>query len=238
MIIGTRQKLSCCEECALTLFLDDRKLEQAQEERLLGLDIDPTLSWSNHVTNLRKKLLKRVAVLARIKYRIILFNASIKPILEYCVSVWASCNAGLLDDIFKVQKQCARLILDAPFRARTLPLFYKLEWLPINQVCIERRLISFKKILDGRAPDNLTEKLLSLKYCKSHDTRSRMPYRLPIPQTNNRKRMFFFNALQLWKNISDYDFVYSTNLKKFRRNYFNHIMCKFTLDSFKTIRIY
>ena len=71
------------------------------------MDIDPTLSWSTHVTNLRKTLLKRVAVLARIKkflpikYRIILFNASIKPILEYCVSVWASCNAGLLDDILK-----------------------------------------------------------------------------------------------------------------------------------------
>jgi len=44
-----------------------RKLEQAQEERLLGLDIDPTLSWSNHVTNLRKILLKRVAVLASMK---------------------------------------------------------------------------------------------------------------------------------------------------------------------------
>ena len=40
MIIGTRKKLSRCEECALTLFLDDRKLEQAQEERLLGLNID------------------------------------------------------------------------------------------------------------------------------------------------------------------------------------------------------
>ena len=124
-----------------------------QEEHLLGLDIDPTLSWSNHVTNLRK-LLKRVAVLARIKkflpikYRIILFNASIKPILEYFVSVWASCNAGLLADIFKVQKRCARLILDAPFQARTLPLFYKLGWLPINHICIERRLILFKKILD------------------------------------------------------------------------------------------
>ena len=90
MIIGTRQKLSRCEECALTLLLDDRKLERAQEERLLGLDIDPTLSWSNHVTNLRNKLLKRVPVLAHIikflpiKYRIILFNASIKPILDEC----------------------------------------------------------------------------------------------------------------------------------------------------------
>ena len=57
MIIGTRQKLSCCEEWALTLFLDDRKLEQAQEEHLLGLDIDPILSWLSNVTNLRKKLL-------------------------------------------------------------------------------------------------------------------------------------------------------------------------------------
>ena len=90
VIIGTRQKLSRCEECALTLFLDDRKLEQAHEERLLSLDIDPTLSWSNHVTNLRNKLLKRVPVLAHIikflpiKYRIILFNASIKPILDEC----------------------------------------------------------------------------------------------------------------------------------------------------------
>ena len=44
MIISTRQKLFRCEECALTLFLDGRKLEQAQEERLVGQDIDPTLS--------------------------------------------------------------------------------------------------------------------------------------------------------------------------------------------------
>ena len=30
---------------------------------------------------------------------------------------------------------------------------YKLGWLPINHMCIERRLILFKKILDGRAPN-------------------------------------------------------------------------------------
>ena len=162
---------------------------------------------------------------------LVLFNASIKPILEYCVSVWANCNVGLLADIFKVQKRCAR-------QARTLPLFYKLGWLPINHICIERRLILFKQILDGRAPDYLSEILLSLKYCKSYNTRSRMPYRLPIPRTNSRKRIFFFNALQLWKNISDNDFVYSTDLKKFRRNFVDCIMRKFTPESFKTDRIF
>ena len=40
--------------------------------------------------------------------------------------VWGSCNAGLLDEIFKVQKRCVRIILDALFLARTL----------LNQICI------------------------------------------------------------------------------------------------------
>ena len=125
-----------------------------------------------------------------------------------------------------------------PSRLEPYRYFTNLNGYLLTRSVLKDVYFCLKKILDGRAPDYLTEKLLSLKYCKSHNTRSRMPYRLPIPQTNNRKRMFFFNALQLWKNISDYDFVYSTNLKKFRRNYFDHIMCKFTPDSFKTIRIY
>ena len=75
----------------------------------------------------------------------ILGRQPLKPILGYCVSVWGSCNSGLLDEIFKVQKRCVRIILDAPFHARTLPLFLELGWLPINQICIERRLFLFKK---------------------------------------------------------------------------------------------
>ena len=142
----------------------------------------------DYASNLEKKLLKRIAVLARIKkflpvkHRIILFNTSIKPILEYCVSVLGNCNAGLLDDIFKVQKQCAHIILDAPFQARTLSLFLELGWLPINHLCIARRICLFKNILDGRAPDYLIQKLSSFKFNKLYDTRSRLPYRLPIPK--------------------------------------------------------
>ena len=155
---STKALISRCEESALSLCLDGGQLEQTQ--RLLGLDIDPSLYLGHHTKLiLGKKLWKRVAVLARIKKflpvncRIILFNASIKPILEYCVSVWGNCNAGLLDEIFKVQKSCVRIILGAPSQARTLPLFLELGWLPINQICIERRLLMLKKILDGRAPD-------------------------------------------------------------------------------------
>ena len=62
-----------------------------------------------------------------------------------------------------------RIILDAPFQSRTLPLFLEPGWLPINQICYERRLFLFflkKKIMDGCAPNYLSEKQISLKYRK------------------------------------------------------------------------
>ena len=48
---------------------------------------------------------------------------------------------------------------------------------------------------------------LYLKYHKSHDARSRLPYRLPIPRTNSMKRLFLYNAvklLKLWNNVFSY----------------------------------
>ena len=132
MITGTRQKLSRFKESALSLCLDGRHLEQTQEERFLGLAIDPSLSQSSQVGNLRKKLPKRVAVLARIKKflpvkcRIILFNASIKPILEYCVSVQGNSDAGLLDEIFKVQKRCGVLYEVLRFKLQPCHYFWSL----------------------------------------------------------------------------------------------------------------
>ena len=119
----------------------------------------------------------------------------------------------------------------------TLLLFLELGWLPINQICIERILLMLKKILDGHAPDFLSEKLLSLKYHKSHDTRSRLPYRLSIPCTNSIKRMFFYNAVKLWNNVSENVLVRSSDVKKFKRNFLDSDMCKFTPDSFKIDRI-
>lgn len=131
-----------------------------------------------------------------------------------------------MDEIFKVQKRCALLILDAPFQARTLPLFYKLGWLPINHICIERRLILFKRILDVL----LTT---SLRHCYDWNSASLMLQDLGclIPRTNNGKQMFFFNALRFWKNISDNDFA--IDLNKFRSNYFDCIIGKFTPASLK-----
>ena len=50
--------------------------------------------------------------------------------------------------------------------------------------------------------------------------------------------MFFYNAVKLWNNVSENALVRSTDVKKFKRNFFDSVMCKFTPDSFKIDRIF
>ena len=42
------------------------------------------------------------------------------------------------------------------------------------------------------------------------------------------KRMFFNNEVKLWNNISGNDLVRSSDVKKFKRNYFDSVMSKLT----------
>ena len=159
------------------------------------------------------------------------------------MSVWGSCNAGLLVRVtfLKFKNDVRVLFLMLLFRLELCCYFLNLDgYLSIisEWSCIERRLFLFKKILDGRASDYLSEKLLSLKHRKSYDTRSRLSYRLSFARTNSMKRMFFQNAVKLWNSVSDNNFACFSDAKKFKRNYFDLIMCKFTPDSFKIDRIF
>ena len=89
-----------------------------------------------------RKLLQRIAILSRArkyipaKYRLLLYNASIKPLFTYCCTVWSNCSQTNLDELFKLQKRCARLILDSPRDARSYDNFQKLKWLPVDQLFI------------------------------------------------------------------------------------------------------
>ena len=52
------------------------------------------------------------------------------------------------------------------------------------------------------------------------------------------KRVFFYNAVKLWTNVSENALVRSSDVKNFKRNFFDSVKCKFTPDSFKIDRIY
>ena len=111
-IISTRQKIANSAKQSLDLSVDGMQVES---ERVLGVYIDSHLTWNEHIDTLRRKLLQRLAILARTqkyiptKYRLLLYNASIKPLFTYCCTIWSNCSQTNLDELIKLQKRCARL---------------------------------------------------------------------------------------------------------------------------------
>ena len=100
----------------LDLSVHGMQLTKVESERALGVYIDSHLTWEEHIDTLRRKLLQRIAILARAwkyiptKYRLLLYNASIKPLFTYCCTVWSNCSQTNLDELFKKNSKTLRSI--------------------------------------------------------------------------------------------------------------------------------
>ena len=82
------------------------------------------LNWETELKNLFTYLLCRK----------LLFNALVKPILEYCCSVRGNAPNDQLLRLLRVQKRCSILILDARLLDNSAQMFQKLQWLLIDDI--------------------------------------------------------------------------------------------------------
>ena len=200
-IISTRQKIANSAKQSLDLSVDGMQLTKVESERVSGVYIDSHLTWNKHNDTLRRKLLQRIAILSRArkyipaKYRLLLYNASIKPLFTYRCTAWSNCSQTNLDELFKLQKRCARLILNIPRDARSYDNFQKLKWLPVDQLFKLIKIGLLKKVIDGRAPEYLITTLDSLRFDHKYSTRTKTLYRLPKPRTEAMRRTFLYSSI-------------------------------------------
>ena len=85
-----------------------------------------------------------------------LFNALIKPILEYCCTIWGSCSVANLQRLLQLQKRCARFILDATINDSSIECFDQLGWLPIDDIIHIRKHFLLHKVSQGHCPEYFT----------------------------------------------------------------------------------
>ena len=145
-----------------------------KDEKLLGVKIDKHLNWDNHIDFLIDKLNSRFACLRELKHlhyrlRNLLYNALIRPLFEYCCTVWGNTKNENLLRLLKVQKHCARIILDASYSDNYFELFSELGWLPIDDVIRMRKLCLMYKIVNGCCPQCFKDYISNRIYNKILD---------------------------------------------------------------------
>ena len=130
-IIGKR--LLTRTEHDLAVVVNGKQLESVQCAKLLGLEIDQELTFIPHIDKLCKKLSQGIGILKKIRYclplnyRLLFYNAMIRPVMAYVNAVWSSCYKHCLNRVLKLQKRAAKIILDADSQASSVKLFNKLS---------------------------------------------------------------------------------------------------------------
>ena len=93
--------------------------------------------------------------------------------VQYCCTIWGQCNKTDIYSIIKLQKQAARLILDADKYSSSSPLFDQLEWETFDKIVQEKQATMVFKALNNLTPDYISNLFKPTCTNTNHSLRSK-----------------------------------------------------------------
>jgi ribonuclease P/MRP protein subunit RPP40 len=135
-----RGKQQVIDNTNLCIKIDSMVIDQVEKTKFLGVIINSTLTWEDHINTISNKISKNIGILYRTRNNLTtdtlltLYHTLIEPYLNYCNLIWASLPSVYLERLFLKQKKAVRLITKARFLAHTEPLFSKLNLLTLFHI--------------------------------------------------------------------------------------------------------
>ena len=83
----------------LNLTLDGHTIKQVRVYKFLGIQINDTLTWKDHIDFIISKASRQINLLRRLSWflptplRILFYKSYIMPIFDYCDVVWQQCTS-------------------------------------------------------------------------------------------------------------------------------------------------
>ena len=118
MLITTRQKRLHITTEDMSLTYNYEILNNISDDKILGVQVDDHLLFSNHIDKIARKITSNIWLLSRIKdflnkeHRVQFYKSFIQPHLDYCNIVWGNTSQNNLLRLFRLQKRACKIILD------------------------------------------------------------------------------------------------------------------------------
>ena len=135
--------------------LQGTTIPERDSARYLGLTIDRDLSWKTHVCNFRRKAFAAVGCIPKashylpVNIRKMLYKSPVLPHLDYCSTVWHSCNQTLSQNLEHAQNYAGPCTPSAPLRDQ-------LHWTTLHHRRHSQMLCQVHRCLLQQAPAYLT----------------------------------------------------------------------------------
>ena len=213
--------------------IGEETVSASKSVRNLGVVFDSVFNMENHVTSvcqacyfhLRNIHSIRPYLNSDIAAQIV--HAFVTTKLDYCNSLIYGLPEKSLHRLKKVQNTAVRIITSCDIKNNITPHLKSLHWLPVN-LRIEFKILLFTfKILNGLAPEYLSD---LLKYKSSpHNLRSETSQELVVPRTRTTSygdRAFSVAAPILWNKLPQ-DMRFITDLDIFKTKLKTYLFTKF-----------
>ena len=144
-----------------TLDIDNQRLKPTANLRILGVNIDDQLTFTEYVSDICKKASKKIGVLSRLcnlissKTKLQLYLTAILPHLTYCQIVWHFCKQSERRKLERLQERALRVI----YNCRTCSDTYtpcKAD-LSLYNRRLQDIVTLMYKVRNGLPPDNIVE---------------------------------------------------------------------------------
>ena len=137
-------------------FLHNQELEVTNSARYLGVDISSNLCFNGHIDRICNTANKTLGFLRRNlkihdqKVKAVAYQATVRPVLEYCSSCWDPYTLRNISKVEMVQRRAARWVMsDWRQTSSVTNMLAQLNWRTLAQRRADARLVMFFKILHG-----------------------------------------------------------------------------------------
>ena len=190
----------------------------------LGVTLDETMTWKEHVAMLSEKVNKRLGMLGRIRNCLTLkaaqcvYNTIINPIFNYADTAWGELSQTNGDSLQRLQNRAASIIMR---RNRSREAIDILGWMNLSVQRKVNKCVLVYKSLNGVIPQYFEHYFCKNNQYHNYNTRRNQDIHLPNARLSVGKRTFRFSAAVIFNSLTS-NIKNSATLSIFKTRLKNH----------------
>ena len=149
--------------------LNGSKLDICTNTKVLGVHIDQTLSFKNHIDQLNKRVSPKIAVIHRLRPILssdilnIIYQTTVQPIFDYCLLVWGTSSKQNINNTQKLQNRAVRAVTgNFNYKSSVSSMIKQQKWMNIKERTEYFTAILMYKCLNDLAPTYLSNKFMHI----------------------------------------------------------------------------
>ena len=177
--------------------------------KILGVNLDPNLSLSEHIKIQHSKISRSVYTLNKLKNYLpkptlkLIYMAHIHSYLNYCSNILCMTNASTIKPLVTLQKKAIRIINKSEFHAHTAPLFKNEGILPIKKLIDYNAYLFMFDFIHKNLPKTFDSTWLTNDRFRERELRNDNLFHIPRLRYKYLSNHPFVYYPQIWNELPD-----------------------------------